>query len=438
MGEAVRTWTNKLGNILCSMKTGLILLCLIAVVLGLDTFFPRVADVGQIHQTYGFEFLVGLLCVNLLVCNLRRFKRTYRRVIYPALPEQVMEVPLTNRMEVTGPTVYLQSQLEKILRREGFRIHMTKGDKFWSFNAQRHRAGYWGSYLVHVSFFIILVGAIAGIFFGFSGHVTALSGETVSFSDMQMQKGVRVKNYRIRINAVEDRLLANGERDNWYSDISVLQGENEVKRGVLSVNHPLTFDGITYFQKSYTDVAQISLEMNGKNTETMISLTAIGDEKSLTAALENCPVQLIQGSGIYVKALRLTGQPVVYLQLEAPGEQTAGWMKLHPGESAVTASQDKITLKKLTNATGLGVKADPGIPAVYLGCAVLVLGLGLSFYWRPMVVSGICMHNTLEGTLTFGWAETSVAGVNADRWNRIKAEVETSLAALKEYAAKGI
>ncbi len=57
----------------------------------------------------------------------------------------------------------------------------------------------------------------------------------------------------------------------------------------------------------------------------------------------------------------------------------------------------------ITGFTGLQVKKDPGVMLIWLGCALLMGGLLLAFYWQTEVISGIFeSEKGTQGKLTVG------------------------------------
>ncbi|MEM5817372.1 MAG: cytochrome c biogenesis protein ResB, partial [Desulfitobacterium hafniense] len=76
--------------------------------------------------------------------------------------------------------------------------------------------------------------------------------------------------------------------------------------------------------------------------------------------------------------------------------------------------------------TGLQIKADPGVGIVWLGSGLLMVGLLLSFYWRPVRIAGVleANHETQEATLTLGAYTGKLSMGVKEEFDRIVAEVE--------------
>lgn len=112
-------------------------------------------------------------------------------------------------------------------------------------------------------------------------------------------------------------------------------------------------------------------------------------------------------------------------------------LKLIAGQTADVFDQYKLTLTGLTNATGLEVKADPGVTVVWIGCAALLIGLMLSFYWRPLLVSGVVVQTEKEAILTVGMMTGKMSGQNEQDFAKMVRAFETEQSELTRQGSVG-
>src|ERR1700730_7954250 len=107
-----------------SMKLGLALLGIIAFVAGIGTVIPQEAmdqgkaqAVGGLWKTLGvthlysslwFRLLLGLLCINLIVCSTKRLSSIYLRTFKLTPPSKLAQVPQKNRQVVKGELASLR------------------------------------------------------------------------------------------------------------------------------------------------------------------------------------------------------------------------------------------------------------------------------------------------------------------------------------------
>lgn len=420
----------KLWELFSSMKLGLALLGIIALVAAIGTFFPQMSqepdkarEVGQVWQALGFthlystvwfRLLLGLLSLNLIVCSMQRFSGIYRRTFKPTPPEDSARVPRTVRAEIEGPVPALRQAVERVLPAMGYRLTTADKDGMLTFVGIRHRWGNWGSFITHLAFVVLLAGAFLGSTLGFKGFLMAGTGEVVPIQQIQIEKGKVAENFSVRINSAEDRFLPTGERDNWYTDLSILENGKEVARKTLSVNHPFTYQGVTLYQASFANGARFTADIRGQKMPVVLQeqggtyFQAPGTDLYLVVA------GLQGGSG------RSTVMFQVYKGQSSRPVQTG---QLTTGQSADIQGQYQLVFEGKTAFTGLQVKKDPGVWVIWLGSGLLLAGLMLSFYWRPRSVSGVVeTWGASRGKLVLGLA---AGKSDAGRHNDFDALVNT-------------
>ena len=414
MDLSERVW-----NLFSSMKLGLALLGIIALVASIGTVVPQIDQapekaeaVSQLWQTMGFthlystvwfRLLLGLLCINLIVCSIQRLRGIYLRTFKLTPPTNLARVPQKNRLVVQGEVVSLKESVQEVLIQKGFRFTLSDQSDPWSFIAIKRRLGNWGSLITHLSFVVLVIGALLGSLLGFKGYFMEGAGTTIPIQAIEVSKGKVTETFSVRINSAEDRFLPNGERDNWYTDMSILENGQEVARKTLSVNHPFVYKGITFYQASFANGALFTAEIKGQKKPVVLRdqgqsyYQAPGTDLYLVASLARSSSQ---APGVLYQVYKGTGADPI---------QT-GQLKI--GETIDVQGTYRLTFEGLAGFTGLQVKKDPGVAVIWLGCGLLLGGLLLAFYWQPLVISGILQsENGKQGTLTVG----ALAGKMSDR-----------------------
>jgi len=335
--------------------------------------------------------LLALLCTNLVVCNVQRFKKTYKLTFGLKPPRENSHIPQKINTTISGDNAEaLQQKTEKTLKKKGFYITQTEEGGQWRFIAQKRALGNWGSFITHIAFVILLLGALIGSLAGFKGYLLTGQGSVVSLQEITVHKGQVKENLAVKINSVEDRILPSRERDNWYTDLSILESGQEVLRDTISVNHPLTYKGITFYQFTYIPGAAFTIEMNG-------------EKHPVTLQIGGGNYYIVPGTSLYLvlAAIDSEAQPPVVLYQVFDHFQEVKRGKLALGQSDNIQDIYTITFDEPAPFTGLHVKADPGVGVVWLGCGLLMLGLLLTFYWRPVRIAGI-LDTDGEPVLTIG------------------------------------
>ncbi|HWQ40421.1 MAG TPA: cytochrome c biogenesis protein ResB [Desulfosporosinus sp.] len=412
MAENSKGWSDQLWSVFSSMKTGLALLGIVAFVSGIGTLIPQIEQdsekaqaVGQLWQAMGFthlystvwfRLLLGLLCINLIVCSLQRFHGIYKRTFKLTPPSSLAQVPQKNKVVVQGQFAPLRESVQEVLRQKGYRFTLSDQSDSWSFIAIKRRMGNWGSLITHLSFVVLLMGALLGSILGFKGYFMEGAGNTLPIQAIQVSKGTVSETFSVRINSAEDRFLANGERDNWYTDLSILENGQEVIRNTLSVNHPFVYKGITFYQASFAKGAHFTVDRNGQKTPVVLRENGQNYFQA-------------PGTDLYLITTTLMGSSTsqkagaFYQVYKGTGVQPVQSGQLTNGQTIDVQGTYQLTFDGATGFTGLQVKKDPGVTLIWLGCTLLMAGLLLAFYWQPEVISGIFQaENGRQGKLTVG------------------------------------
>lgn len=421
----------KIWDIFSSMKTGLALLGIVALVSGIGTIIPQEAldpegakavssfwtalGFTNLYSSVWFQLLVGLLCINLVVCSVHRFGGIYKLTFKPNVPKTAGNIPSKIQAKVSGNDgEELKLGVQKVLKSKGFKFVSLEQDGQWSFIAQKRRWGNWGSFITHIAFIVLILGALIGSLTGFKGYLMAGEGDTVPIRTIDVSKGKVNENFSVKVNSVEDKILANGERDNWYSDLSIMDGGKEVARQTISVNHPLSYKGVTFYQSSYAPGAMFTVDLKGQKIPVVLQsrggnyFQAPGTDLFLVlAAMKSDPKEPV----------------ILYQVFKGNGQQPIKMGQLTPGQSENIENTYTLTFDKTSGFTGLQVKKDPGVGIVWLGCGLLMLGLFLSFYWRPITLSGI-LEKQNETVLTLGALSGKLNLGTKDEFERILDELK--------------
>ena len=410
MEENSKDLSERVWRVFSSMKLGLALLGIIGLVSAIGTVIPQEAmdpqsakAVGELWKMMGFthlysstwfRLLLGLLCINLIVCSVQRLKGIYRRTFKLTPPTNLAQVPQKERLVVQDESEVLRESVQKVLKQKGYHFTSSEQPDSWSFIGVKRRWGNWGSLITHLSFVVLVVGALLGSLFGFKGFFMEGAGTTIPIQAIEVSKGTVTETFLVRINSAEDRFLPNGERDNWYTDMSILENGQEVARKTLSVNHPFEYKGVTFYQANFANGALFTADMNGQKKPVVLRdqgqtyYQAPGTDLYLVAALARGSAQ----------------KPSVLFQVyKGSGAEPIQTGQLQAGETIDVQGTYRLTFDGLTGFTGLQVKKDPGVAVIWLGCGLLIAGLILAFYWHPIVISGIVQsENEKKGNLTVG------------------------------------
>ena len=227
-----------------------------------------------------------------------------------------------------------------------------------------------GPIVVHFSMILILLGTIIGSLLGFKAQEIVPKTENFHIQNI-LNNGLytSIPQTSARVNDFWITYTKTKTIAQFYSDISILNpAGNEITRKTISVNYPLVFKGMYYYQ---TDWNLLGLRFQNSTTEQIeyplfnvfgnqekIWLTWISNDK-------------IAQEGIIAIISNLEGYCSIYNNMG----QFLGNLEVH---ESLTLTQP-IILSEIITSTGLQIKTDPGIPFIYLGFLFLMVSSIISY-----------------------------------------------------------
>jgi cytochrome c biogenesis protein len=224
--------------------------------------------------------------------------------------------------------------------------------------------------LVHFSMILVLLGTIIGSLFGFKAQEMVPKTEIFHIQNILTNGQLTViPKTSARINDFWITYTKNKTVSQFYSDISVLNTQgNETDRKTISVNYPLIYDNIYYYQTDWdliglrfqttnNEIIEYPL-LNILNTQNKVWLTWISNTKFLNEGM----IALIDNLEGYCSIYNETGKFLGNIELN----ETIDF-------------KQPFTLLEIISSTGLQIKTDPGIPVIYIGFFFLMLSTLISY-----------------------------------------------------------
>ena len=224
--------------------------------------------------------------------------------------------------------------------------------------------------LVHLSMILILSGTIFGSLFGFKAQEIVPKTENFHIQNILTTGQLAIiPKVSARINDFWITYTKNKNISQFYSDISILDKEgNENYRKTISVNSPLIYKGIYYYQ---TDWSLIGLRFKNLNNNILeyplLNFSNNQDKVWLTWISKNSSIL----EGLILIIDNLEGYCSIYNE---KGE-FLGNIELNE----MTNFTESLTFLEIISSTGLQIKTDPGIPIIYSGFFFLMLSTLISY-----------------------------------------------------------
>ena len=331
----------------------------VILVLGLD----------HVYRTWWFLSLLVLFGTSLTACTfIRQFPalKAARRWNYYTESRQFQKLALSAELK-TGSL----NSLSQLLEKRRYRVFQ-EGDTLY---ARKGIAGRIGPIIVHASMLIILAGSIWGAMTGFIAQEMVPSGETFQVKNIidagpwaqpQIPKDWSVKVNRFWIDYTPD-----GAINQFYSDMSVLDNQGQdVDRQTIYVNKPLRYQGVTFYQTDW-GIAAVQVQLNNSPIfQLPMAQLDTGGRGRLWGTWVPTKPDLSEGISLLAKDLQ--GTLLIY---DPKGKLIS---TLRPG-MATEVNGVTLRIKDIIGSTGLQIKADPGIPMVYTGFGLLMVGVMMSY-----------------------------------------------------------
>ena len=352
----------------------------------------------DMYHSLWFRLIIGALALNLIICSLDRFPSAWKR--FQAAPKldrskPFDDLPAHRNFRAAGKMDDVLPLAAEILKTKYKRFHQKENDNGVVLYAEKGRFSHFGVYMVHLSVLLILIGSIVGSLFGFEAYVNIPEGEAISKVRLRKSQAFKTLPFDVRCDRFSVEFYENGVPKEYRSDLSFIADGKVALQGPLLVNHPITFEGITFYQSSYRPVAgngvRIRLSGDGSNSKPL-SLELV----------RGTPLELPGKEGHFellevAEDFRGLGPAALISVHPNEGEKKEFWVFQHfemirkrfppamlrspaldpSAFKPYTFSLEKVEMKY---ATGLQVSKDPGVPLVWTGFFLIMIGLFVAFF----------------------------------------------------------
>jgi cytochrome c biogenesis protein len=358
----------------------------------------------DLYHSGWFRFLLCVLIINLVVCSINRLQSTWK-IIFPKTPlfQAGRFKKSTARQEWIADAApgKLKSLYESHMAGHSS-VHRTDAtDNGFLIFAEKSRWTRLGVYAVHTSVLLMVVGGLIGSIFGFDGYVNIPEGESIGKITLTNQNVEKDLGFLIRCNKFSMTLYDSGMPKEYRSSLTILKGDRELVTKDIRVNDPLTFEGVSIFQSSYGKLPGKSFTVNFTEKDSEIEYekkASLGEEipmpgNSGTLIVEDFktsfPFRGINLENIFLcRLINESGETEhIILPVDFPR-----FDKMRGGKFIISISDAQYGYY-----TGLQVSHDPGVPVVYAGFLLMIIGCYVTFF---MFHQQFCIELTPLGDKT--------------------------------------
>lgn len=336
----------------------------------------QVVGLDHVYRTWWFLSLLVVFGTSLTACTFTRqlpALKAAQKWKYYAEPRQFQKLALS--AELAG--VSLQS-ITPILQQKSYRIFQEKDDILY---ARKGIIGRIGPIIVHIGIVAILLGGICGSMTGFMAQEMISSGDTFQVKNI-VDAGAWssqdvLKDWSVRVNRFWIDYTPTGGIDQFYSDMSVLnnQGE-EVNHEKIYVNKPLRYHGVVFYQTDW-GISSVQVRLN-KSPIFQLPMAQLDTKGKGRIWGTWIPTKPDLSEGVSLLAKDLQGMVLIY---DAQGKL------INTVRAGMSIPVNGVNLKiiDVIGSTGLQIKFDPGIPIVYTGFGLLMLGVVMSYFSHSQI-----------------------------------------------------
>lgn len=421
------------------MRTAIVLLLMLAAASVVGSVLPQIPNSprrvaayrldhpvwGDIFQAAGafdvfgswwFALITGLLVVSLVACLVPRSRALVRTARQrPIHARELDAFPSHAELAVRSDPSTAVAAAARILRRKGFRVEVDR--EAGSVAAEKGTLRELGSLTFHWAALLLLIVVIVGKGTGYVGFATIVEGTTWTDARLNFDGDVRTGRFfadgfsgtEITLVDYQDAFRATGAPMDFRSVVRLAAPDGTTADATVSINHPVSFNGIRIHQFGFGWAAVVRIEQGAR-------------------VLYDGPVVMGQGSPAGANPLAQPWVGVVKLPTLRP--QAAIVLQLYPSLEAYVETLRTGVAQPMTEATApfmsyelwegrIVDNALSGVDARFMrrtatggigqgwtvnaerGCVVEGLGTGL-----PAALEGLsCPDGGGPGSLTMAFPE---------------------------------
>jgi cytochrome c biogenesis protein len=351
----------------------------------------------DMYDSWWFLGILGMFGINLIVCSLERFPKTWKivkAVQRPMSENALRSLPVKKEIDLKSTLSKAKDEFFNTLNSSRYSVLEATGEGSVQLYSSKGRYARLAVYVVHLSIVLIFVGAIIGAAYGFKGYLNIPEGRMYDVAYKSPTESIPL-GFAVKCNWYDTTYYENSDAPKEFqSELVVIENGKEVLTKVIEVNHPLKYKGITFFQSNYgmmpDTVGSFVLDITPKNGRKETLWLRYGDSFEIPGTgikgtiMDFSPaLTRDRATGALTTYADTMVNPAIAIKFEEPGrEPYVGWiLRRYPGTGIMNSGHViKFVDYWGVEYTGLSVAKDPGVWLIYLASIIMAVGLYVCFF----------------------------------------------------------
>jgi cytochrome c biogenesis protein len=219
-------------------------------------WYPLFRLLGFFDLFHSIWFILTglLLMINIVVCSLNRLNQVRSRLfLRPVVNDRTFFTEISGSIVI--PNIKSADNLVFFLKKQRYKVAAIGKDDETHILAIKNRLSPLGTYLIHFSLILFILGFVVGHYWGFQNNSFVVAeGQT---KDVGFETGLSLKLVTFRYESYED-----GSPKNYTSQVVLIQDQETIETGKIEVNHPLKYQGVRFYQSFYGPAINLQILQN--------------------------------------------------------------------------------------------------------------------------------------------------------------------------------
>jgi hypothetical protein len=342
-----------------------------------------IAGLDHIYTTPWFAMILGLFLTSLCLSTIQQFSLARQKTFQRLSPS-------------TGDWVTLsgsEGEAQKIIRKSGY-LKLAVSDGAARF--VKHPWGYWGSFMLHLGFVVVVASSVVILFTQKSGLIRAEEGEVFlpgapwSAESHGLMAERLVLPAAVNLRSLEVHFWETDDIRQIQSTLAFVHPDGISDEVRVGINEPVWYRGMKLYQAFETgDTFYLEFtDQNGRRTaEALMFQLPLKRDRASYNEFQFGWLPFRIKAKYYADAERRTmvgRNPLLVLRLYE-GVALRGELPLKVGESGQLGSY-QVRLVKTGRWTGIIFNSLTGMPGIFCGFFIIILGAGIIYFTPPRVI----------------------------------------------------